>query len=88
MTKTSLDIHLGPDLSDQVTAIAKVLDRPASWVVDQAIRDFIAVQEGHLRAIEEGIRAADAGKVVPHEDVVAWVNSWGTDNELPMPSAD
>jgi hypothetical protein len=25
----------------------------------------------------------DAGGGVPHERVVAWLESWGTDNELP-----
>jgi len=26
-----------------------------------------------------------AGRVVPHEDVVKWLRSWGTPNELPCP---
>lgn len=26
-----------------------------------------------------------AGRVVPHEKVVAWLKSWGTPNELPCP---
>ena len=30
---------------------------------------------------------ADAGMGVPHEDVVTWVKSWGTENELPMPES-
>ncbi len=28
---------------------------------------------------------ADAGMGVPHDEVVAWVKSWGTANELPRP---
>lgn len=26
-----------------------------------------------------------AGRVVPHEKVAEWLDSWGTDNELPCP---
>jgi predicted transcriptional regulator len=26
-----------------------------------------------------------AGRVVPHEKVVEWLESWGTPNELPCP---
>ena len=37
-------------------------------------------------AIDEGIRDADAGRLIPHEDIVAWVRSWGTPDELPMPT--
>jgi predicted transcriptional regulator len=37
-----------------------------------------------LAAIDEGIAAADAGDLVDHEDVVAWVRSWGRPDELPL----
>lgn len=36
-------------------------------------------------AIEEGIKAADEGRVVDHEEVAAWVQSWGRSDELAMP---
>jgi predicted transcriptional regulator len=49
------------------------------------VQDFVAMQEWQLAAIDEGLRAADAGRVVAHEDVVAWVQSWGSPDELPMP---
>jgi predicted transcriptional regulator len=29
---------------------------------------------------------ADAGRVVPHEEVVKWLKSWGTADELPCPT--
>lgn len=40
-----------------------------------------------IAAIEQGVRDANAGRVVSHEAVVVWVTSWGrpNDNELPMP---
>jgi predicted transcriptional regulator len=89
MTKTApVSIRLDTDLSDQVTSIAAALDRPKSWVIEQAVRDFVAVQEWQLAAIDEGIKEADAGKLIPHADVVAWVRSWGQPDELPMPKCD
>ena len=36
-------------------------------------------------AIEQGLADAEAGRVVPHEEVVRWLRSLGTENELPMP---
>jgi len=47
--------------------------------------DFVDVPEWQLAAIDEGIRAARAARVVAHEDVVAWVRSLGRPDELPMP---
>jgi predicted transcriptional regulator len=38
----------------------------------------------HIAAIKR-VFAKHAGRVVPHEDVVAWVKSWGSSDELSMP---
>ncbi|HME23365.1 MAG TPA: CopG family ribbon-helix-helix protein [Acetobacteraceae bacterium] len=86
MSKTApVSVRLDSGLNDRLTAIAATLDRPKSWVIEQAVQDFVAVQEWQLAAIDEGIRAADEGRVVAHEDVVAWVQSWGRPDEQPMP---
>jgi predicted transcriptional regulator len=45
--------------------------------IPASIADFENLQVWRLAAIEEGISDADAGKLVTHEDVVAWVRSWG-----------
>jgi predicted transcriptional regulator len=84
MTKTMpVSVRLPPELNDQIASIAASLDRPKSWVIEQAVIDYVAVHAWHLAAIDEGIKAADAGRVVPHEQVVAWVRSWASPNELP-----
>ena len=89
MSKTRpVSVRLEPGLNDQVTSIAAALDRPRSWVIEQAVRDFVAIQEWQLAAIDEGIHAADTGRVVAHEHVVAWVQSWGQPDELPMPECE
>ena len=86
MTETSSHtIRLTPELDRQVAKIAKALNQPKSWVIEQAIKDFVAVQEWHLAAIDEGIRDADAGRVAPHDDVADWARSWGKPDELPAP---
>ena len=86
MNKTApVSVRLDVGLNDQVTAIATALDRPKSWVIEQAVKDFVALQAWQLTAINEGIQAADAGRVVAHADVAAWVRSWGQPDELPMP---
>lgn len=82
-----MSVRLEAALNAQVTATAVALDRPKSWVIEQAVRDFVAVQEWQLAAIEEGIKSADEGRIAPHEDVVAWVRSGGGPDELPMPKS-
>lgn len=86
MAKSSpVSVRLDPNLNARISAIAVALDRPKSWAIEQAVEEFVAVQEWQLAAIEEGIRAADEGRTVAHEEVVAWVTSWGSPDELPMP---
>jgi predicted transcriptional regulator len=86
MNKTApVSVRLDTALNDRVGAIAAALDRPKSWVIEQAVQDFVAMQEWQLAAIDAGIESADAGRVIGHDDVVAWVKSWGGPDELPMP---
>jgi predicted transcriptional regulator len=86
MAKTApLSVRLPETLNEQVVEIAEALDRPKSWVIEQAVRDYIAMQQWQLAAVDEGIRAADAGDLAAHEDVVDWVRSWNRADELPPP---
>ncbi|MEJ0047431.1 MAG: CopG family ribbon-helix-helix protein [Rhodospirillales bacterium] len=80
-----VSVRLPAELNDQIASIAASLDRPKSWVIEQAVKDYVAVQAWHLAAIDEGVKAADAGRVVAHEQVVAWVRSWDAPSELPAP---
>jgi predicted transcriptional regulator len=89
MGKTApVSIRLDPELNDRVGSIAAALDRPKSWVIEQAVKDFISIQEWQLTAIDAGMAAADAGRVVDHDEVVAWVRSWGRPDERPMPKCE
>ncbi|MGC2204060.1 MAG: CopG family ribbon-helix-helix protein [Stellaceae bacterium] len=81
----SQTIQLPSELNKEVAKIAEALNRSKSWVVEQAVKDFVAVQAWHLAAIDEGIRDADAGRIVSHDDVAAWVRSWDKPDELPPP---
>jgi predicted transcriptional regulator len=36
-------------------------------------------------AVQDGVDAADAGRLSPFEPVAEWLASWGTEGELPSP---
>ena len=46
----------------------------------------VIMDEAKRLAILEGIADADAGRLIPHEDMKAWAESLGTDTELPLPT--
>ena len=77
MSKTAtVNIRLDVELNDRLAAVAAALDRPKSWVVEQAVEDFVAGQEWQLAAIEAGVQAADSGRIVMHEEVPRCLE-WG-----------
>jgi hypothetical protein len=43
------------------------------------------VDQAKLDAVRAGIKAVKEGRTVPHENMKAWLKSWGTDEELPLP---
>jgi predicted transcriptional regulator len=53
----------------------------------EAIETYIGERDAFLAAIDRGLADMKAGRVVPHAQVKAWVNSWGTEAELPLPKA-
>jgi predicted transcriptional regulator len=83
---TTLTLRLDSKLRRSLDEIASFEKRTRSFVAAQAIADFVAIHEAQIEGIKKAIASADAGNYSSHEDVKAWVESWGTDKELPMPS--
>ncbi|HEV7995161.1 MAG TPA: CopG family transcriptional regulator [Stellaceae bacterium] len=42
-------------------------------------------EDAEARAIAEAEADVAAGRIVPHEEVVKWLRSWDTPDELPCP---
>lgn len=83
----TLTIRLEKSVKDRLASVASRTRRSKSFLAAEAIEEFLNVQEWQERRIREALASAERGEGVPHEDVVAWVDSWGTDDELPMPKA-
>ena len=64
-------IRLDEELAGQLDILATLTDRPKTWHIEQALRAYIAREMEFLEAVEEGIRADDAGDVVSHAEVEA-----------------
>jgi predicted transcriptional regulator len=78
--------HVPTDLADQVDALAARLDRSRGWIVKQALADFIALEERRHRMTLEALADVDAGRVVDHAKVEAWLDSLDTVSPLPPPA--
>lgn len=87
-TSVTFSVRLPDDLRQEVDQFAKVTRRSRAFVVKEAVAAYMADQRAYLEAIEEGEREADEGVFVSGEAVIRWLQSWGTENELPPPEPD
>ena len=52
------------------------------------IENAFEIEAQEIAKIKQTLAEAKAGgPFVAHEEVVRWMESWGTDNELPRPKA-
>ena len=57
-------------------SVAEMQQRDRSFVINEAVSQYLSLQEYHRSLIEEGIKEADAGKLVDHDKVVNMAAEW------------
>jgi len=58
------------DLDAELERLASATGRSKSWLINEALRSYVANEQQFLTAIEEGKQALRDGKVVDHATVV------------------
>ena len=59
--------------------------RPAAVLLSPAAFEDIRARQQDLEAIAQGLADARAGRFIDHRKVKAWLQSWGTEDELEPP---
>jgi predicted transcriptional regulator len=85
MTQTSILVPLNAEVQGRLTALAEERQQPASEVAAEVISMYFATESWEHQHIRAGMAELDAGLGVSNERVMAWLDSWGTENELPAP---
>jgi predicted transcriptional regulator len=88
MTKdVTVSLRMDRKLSDRIDKHAKKSRRSKSSFVTLALESYLAIEAEELALTKAALARSRAGaSTIPHEDVVRWMKSWGTKNELPPPS--
>ena len=66
-----VSLRVPADLIETLDKIAAALERPRSWVMLRALRQYVADEGQEVLDVQEGIAEAERGEVVPIEDVLA-----------------
>ncbi len=80
-----LTAHVPLKLARKVDQMAMRLERSRGWIVKQALTAWIDQEEERRRLTLEALADVDAGHVIDHQAVQAWVESLATDKPLPEP---
>jgi predicted transcriptional regulator len=81
-------VRLPDELVEQLAELANKLHRSKSWLISEAVKDFIARADDDTRRWEQTLEALDAvkaGRLVDGDDVDDWLSRWGSDDELLPP---
>jgi predicted transcriptional regulator len=83
-----MSLRIDKDLKAELQAEAAREDRSASYLTQQAAREYIARKEQFRTMVTELEAEAEKGVFISSEKMRAWIASWGTENELPSPDPD
>jgi RHH-type rel operon transcriptional repressor/antitoxin RelB len=85
MGTTTVTIRIPAEMHKRLEKLAGATERSKSWLAARAISAYLESEEWQVARIRKGIRAARAGRVVPGEQVDAWLASWGSRRKLLPP---
>ncbi|HEX7048104.1 MAG TPA: ribbon-helix-helix domain-containing protein [Gammaproteobacteria bacterium] len=82
-----LTAHVPLQLANKVDALAASIERPRGWVVKEALAAWVEQEERRHEMTLEALESVDAGRTVPHEDVLAWASRLGSKDIVSVPKA-
>ena len=81
-------VRMSDQLMDKLESIAEKLDRSKGWIIKDAVNQYVEQidrKEKMLAETRQALSEIESGKVVDGDEVMDWIESWGSDNEKSVP---
>lgn len=81
-------VRMPDELMGQLEQAAEKLRRSKGWIINDALKEYLAKEEREatmLAETREALADIKAGNVVDGADVMDWLASWGTSDEKAPP---
>lgn len=65
----SISIRIEDEIANKIDHFASMQDRDRSYIINKAIKDYIAHEEYIIEQINEGLKDIEEGRVCSFEDV-------------------
>jgi predicted transcriptional regulator len=66
-----VSIRVPADVVERLDKVAAILERPRSWVILRAIRQYLANEGQEVLDVQEGIEELERGEGIPFDQVLA-----------------
>ncbi len=83
-------VRLSADVIAPLEKLSQRLDRSRNYIINQAIREFVARQSMEDSMWKDTLAALESiksGQSVPEVDVKEWLERWGSENEKLPPGS-
>jgi predicted transcriptional regulator len=81
----TLSIRLSQTTKRRLAKLAKSSGRSSNFLISHAVETYVEDQEKLLADLRKADRDVLSGHYIRHQDMKAWLLSWGTKGELPLP---
>ncbi len=82
---TVVTARLESELLEKLDRLASGMHRARSWLINDALETYVKNNSWQIEAIEKGLKSAESGAIVPHEQVESWLKTWGSAQEKAPP---
>jgi predicted transcriptional regulator len=66
-----ISVRLPAELVERLDKVAAIMERPRSWVILDAVREYLADEGQEVLDIQAGIEELDRGEGIPADEVLA-----------------
>ncbi|NQZ07588.1 MAG: CopG family transcriptional regulator [Algicola sp.] len=80
----TMTLRLDDETNERLADLAGTTDRSKAYLATQALKLFLDSNEWQVQEITKAVKAADeatADQFVDNDKVMAWMDTWGSDNE-------
>ena len=74
MSNQTITIRTKSNTVKKIGAIARAMDRSRNWVIEDALKQYIDQQAWYLEGIQQAQESLEAGKGIPHEELMAEIS--------------
>ena len=74
MSTQTITIRTESNTVKKIGAIARAMDRSRNWVIEDALKQYIDQQAWYLEGIQQAQASLEAGKGIPHEELMAEIS--------------